>query len=602
MGDVVMVSGLFVGDLPGTSEVVDEERLAAIAEELGLGAGPARAHFDDAIRTAIECATDEPYPVRLGDWSVTLPPERLRAIVSTALVLAAVQLTGVASTALVVIAAVVPHLFDVTRVRVDKADRSVVADLREDVAADGLRVAWEKLPEGLRHELPYVEFVDVVDGLRHAGVLDAKPGIAILRRSLDEPAAPGPQPSRPPRVLLVGDEWFPRKGGLSTFNRLLARGLAHAGAAVDVLVPEPDAEEVKDAGRSGVRLVTPDRVAGVSAEQTLMRRPPLGEDETPDVIIGHGRVTGPAAAVQAGNFPGAVRCHFLHMAADEIDFLKPAAAEHEVARRAEDRTDLELELAATAQWSFAVGPRLFERFHRDLGAHTPDAVVKRVDPGFDFPAPQRRTPPPGVPQILVVGRWEDSYAKGLDIAARAIGRAVRLIGTAADRVELLIRGVPEADALRLRAQVREWSGEPGVAVVPRVYVADEVSLQRDLRRASLLLMPSRAEGFGLVGVEAITAGVPVLISRESGLGQLLGDALPDEQAARTVVGVTQDDATDADVWGHHIAAVLRNRQAAFADAFEVHQTMAATHTWPRACRQLLDLVLAELPRRPDVQG
>jgi glycosyltransferase involved in cell wall biosynthesis len=49
-------------------------------------------------------------------------------------------------------------------------------------------------------------------------------------------------------------------------------------------------------------------------------------------------------------------------------------------------------------------------------------------------------------------------------------------------------------------------------------------------------MPSRHEGFGLVALEAISAGVPVLVSKESGLGRMLIECLPDEdrRAPRTM--------------------------------------------------------------------
>ena len=34
-------------------------------------------------------------------------------------------------------------------------------------------------------------------------------------------------------------------------------------------------------------------------------------------------------------------------------------------------------------------------------------------------------------------------------------------------------------------------------------------------------MPSRTEGFGLTGLEALSAGLPVLISKNSGFGEAL---------------------------------------------------------------------------------
>lgn len=591
MGEVVPVAALpLVGD-PHADAMIDAQRLNTTYAALGLDHLDARARLDEALRTVLEFEADEPYPVRIGQWSVTMPAERFRGILSSALVVAAIEASGAANTALVVLAALVPHLFDVTKVRVDADEQAVIADLHLDIAGDR-RGTWAALPDDLRHEVPYLRFAELLDGLDEAGALRTRPGPPGLRQTLAEPAA-GRAPAGPlPRVLLVGDEWFPRLGGLSTFNRLMARGLVEAGATVDVLLPRVNPEELADAEKSGVRLVSPGPIPGTTDEQTLMRAAAIEADEAPDVIVGHGRITGPAAAAQAASYPGAIRCHILHMAADEIEYLK-RTPEHEVAKRAEIRADTEIELAGTAHFTFAVGPRLFERFDRDLGVLVPKPVLARIDPGFEFPAPAQRAVPSGVPQILMIGRWEDAYAKGLDIAARAIGHAVRLADRKASDVELLVRGVPDDEAIKLRAEIQQLSGLPSLSVIVRPYTADAEPLRRDLNRASLLLMPSRAEGFGLVGVEAITAGLPALITSESGLGRLLRDTLPAGEAGRFVVPVVQDDARDTEVWGHHIAAVLRDRAAAFANAFDLHKSLASEYTWPKSCAKFLDVVLRD---------
>ena len=40
-------------------------------------------------------------------------------------------------------------------------------------------------------------------------------------------------------------------------------------------------------------------------------------------------------------------------------------------------------------------------------------------------------------------------------------------------------------------------------------------------KVDLVLMPSRTEGFGLTGLEALSAGLPVLVSKNSGFGKAL---------------------------------------------------------------------------------
>ena len=102
----------------------------------------------------------------------------------------------------------------------------------------------------------------------------------------------------------------------------------------------------------------------------------------------------------------------------------------------------------------------------------------------------------------------------------------------------------------------------------RPYTTDPEELEDDLIRSSLLVMPSRAEGFGLVGEEAIKAGTPVLVSESSGLGTLLRDTRTDEQAAAWGVPMTGDTATDVETsasnWPER-SPYTRGRQTAHRD-------------------------------------
>lgn len=408
---------------------------------------------------------------------------------------------------------------------------------------------------------------------------------------------------RPPVVLALVDEWFPTRGGLSALNRLLCIALAGHGCPVFCALPAASAAEREDAAAAGVGLVVASAVPALTEREALLRRPPLPGGLVPDLIVGHGRVTGPAAkAVAEDHFPQAARLHFVHMEPDQVEWHK-LDREDDAATRAEARSELELELGRDAARVVAVGPRLDQWMQRDLPLHGP-VPPHRLDPGFEprtdgpgvgtgssvstGPGPNARTVPAGVPQILAIGRMEDYSIKGLDLAARALGRALQF--TPGERWELLVRGAPLGQGESLRTAVREWVGRP-IEVTVRNYSAEFDRIDRDLRRASLLLMPSRAEGFGLVGMQGIVAGTPVLVSENSGLGMLLRELLPAHLAELLVLPV--DDAPDRDVpllWGGRISGVLLDRKRAFERAAEVREILAAQRTWPLAAAQLLAAV------------
>jgi glycosyltransferase involved in cell wall biosynthesis len=410
------------------------------------------------------------------------------------------------------------------------------------------------------------------------------------------------------RILAIGTEWASEQGGLSTFNRQLCCALADADVDVACIVINASTDEIDVAAQSGVRLVPAKRTAGADEREWLARRPTnLGADYAPDFIIGHGRITGPAALRLAEDcFQDAKRLHFVHMAPDEIEWHK-LGREASAGLRAEDRTRQELELGRTAHQVVAVGPRLQGRYSRDLFPFgVPEPL--RFDPGFDPGAIGAMGPPGGPPwKVLLLGRAEDYLLKGVDLAAKALGR----VAQARDRrdralpaIEFVVRGAKPEDVDGLREQIMGWAATPRLQVVVRAYTAEEERLDHDIGTSSLVLMPSRREGFGLVGLEAMVVGTPVLVSSSSGLAQMLRETLDAEQADRVVVETTGDEIhvkADVQEWERAIDGILLDRDAAFRRAAELRHMLGTRHTWRASVESLL-LSLAQQPASSNRRG
>jgi glycosyltransferase involved in cell wall biosynthesis len=308
------------------------------------------------------------------------------------------------------------------------------------------------------------------------------------------------------------------------------------------------------------------------------------------MVIGHGRVTGPEALCLTEDFfPRAKRIQVVHVAPDELEWWKQDRAD-DAGVRAEVRTQLELDLAVGAYRTLTVGPLLHARMCRDLSVYGRVPEPVRLDPGFDCTDPDVRTPPPGGPvQILLMGRIEDYKIKGVELASRALARAMWLRGNGTPEIELLVRGAPPGQSTVLRERILKEIGGKAVRVTVRPFTTDESALRHDLARASLVLMPSWAESFGLVGLEAIIAGTPVFVSGQSGLGMLLSETVDPAGTAGPVVPVTQNLDEDVDRWGHRIAAVLDDRESAFTRAERLRRDLAAKWTWESAARNVLSL-------------
>jgi glycosyltransferase involved in cell wall biosynthesis len=138
--------------------------------------------------------------------------------------------------------------------------------------------------------------------------------------------------------------------------------------------------------------------------------------------------------------------------------------------------------------------------------------------------------------------------KGLDVLVAALDR----LGPAAP--PLVVAGQPGWGGVEL--------DRPGVQVLGRI-PDDELGVV--LRRAAALVMPSRAEGFGLPVAEAMAVGTPVIASDVPALAEVAGDAavlvppgdplalagaieelLDDEAAARKLADAGRARAVDYD--------------------------------------------------------
>jgi glycosyltransferase involved in cell wall biosynthesis len=158
--------------------------------------------------------------------------------------------------------------------------------------------------------------------------------------------------------------------------------------------------------------------------------------------------------------------------------------------------------------------------------------------------------------------------KGLDVLLAALG------SPGAPDLPLLCAGQPGWGGQDPLAMAAAAGLPPGrVRLLGRVSDPDLAVL---LRRATALVVPSRAEGFGLPLLEAMAVGTPVVTSDAPALVEVGGGAarvapLDPQALARALAEVTSDDALQA-----RMAAAGRARAAAY------DWDSAARHLWTAA--------------------
>ncbi len=174
----------------------------------------------------------------------------------------------------------------------------------------------------------------------------------------------------------------------------------------------------------------------------------------------------------------------------------------------------------------------------------------------------------GGPVFLYVGRY--TAVKRLPLLIAAHARALERLGSPVPLV--LVGGHPG-----------EWEGEHPLATARRlgnrqVFLAGwraHEQLPQALNAADLLVLPSVAEAFGLVLVEAMACGLPVIACRTHGPAEIVADGKtgwlipPDDQDSLT-------DALVAAATGHQ-ERLARGRRA---------EAESRHHGWPATIRRL----------------
>jgi glycosyltransferase involved in cell wall biosynthesis len=179
--------------------------------------------------------------------------------------------------------------------------------------------------------------------------------------------------------------------------------------------------------------------------------------------------------------------------------------------------------------------------------------------------------------------------KGAPLACRVISKInSRWSGKPWTRPQLVMRGFTEKGVNKeIRAIDGFKDAEAYVTCRPYTQKADEIA--EDICGSSVILMPSVAEGFGLAAFEAIAAGVPAVMSSESGLGQLLlqGAISP---SVSTIADAWVADVTGPDMdaitgdWVARIENILSDPQAAFSRGQRLREELQLVLSWENASR------------------
>nr|XP_058946237.1 uncharacterized protein LOC131774239 [Pocillopora verrucosa] len=375
-------------------------------------------------------------------------------------------------------------------------------------------------------------------------------------------------------VTFLASEWGSSKGGLSTLNRELAINIAKdPRVKVSYFVPSCNDEDKTAAHSHKIELIKAPRRPGLD-ELEWLNFPP--KDLQIDVVVGHGVKLGHQAQIIRESH----ECKWIqvvHTDPEELGIYKEYA---NPISNAQKKHKTEVELCELADFVVPVGPKLYKAFRSYLASCEKEQCFFEFTPGIlaEFSELKQSLEKREVCKVLCFGRGdsEDFKLKGFDIAARAMAKLSHCI--------LLFVGAAEGKLEETRTRFLDFDIPPSQLRV-RPFLDSREDLKKVFCEADLVVMPSRTEGFGLTGLEALSAGLPILVSRKSGFAEAL---LKIPFGRHFVV-----DSDDQDQWAKAIGEVCNNdRSSRLEECETLRDTYKKKYSWKKQCESLIDKMIS----------
>ena len=390
---------------------------------------------------------------------------------------------------------------------------------------------------------------------------------------------------------MLSSEWrSSTDGDLSTINRELAIQLAkHPHVDVSILLPNCSREDRTSAESHNVKLIEADKTPGVEPVLCLSS-PPI--NHTMDCVIGHGVHLGRLIPLIKKN-PNYSHCKWIQVvhSAPEEDGMYKNISEGEKMQKTE------IQLCKMADQVITIGPKLAEAYKRYLRPFKQGEKVSDLTPSVfsEFLEVEQATEERRTFYILIIGSsdsCEDFKVKGYDIAAQAIAE----LNDQSYKLKFVWAAVRKGDIV---AEKFLHLGVSPNQLIIHSFDDSRGVLANLFCEVDLAIMPSRTEGFGITALQALSAGLPILVSGNSGLGEALKKVPFGSYSV-----VDSDNPKD---WAREIKGVRqKGREVRLSESRSLRKKYMKKYSWEEHCKSLVikmkNLVFSLQPLQGEVQN
>ena len=370
-------------------------------------------------------------------------------------------------------------------------------------------------------------------------------------------------------MTLLTYEWGSAEGDLSTITRELAMQLAKDdNMEVWMYLPAFSNEDKNAADECRVHLLKAEEKPGYDPIDWLASVP---SNHQMNVVIGHGIDLGKQVPHIKQSRPECKWVQVVHTDPEENGMFNSS---DDAAAKGKKKHDTEIKLCQKADQIVAIGPKLAATYSRKYEGKK----VLDLTPGIfsEFANIKQGINERTEFQVFIFGRGdsEDFHLKGYDIAAHAVAE----LKDEEPPVKLVFVGAPNGKEEEVKGMLLK------TGILPRQLIVrsakERGQLAQQFSQADLVIMPSRTEGFGLAALEALSAGLPVLVSFNSGLGGVLKKVPFGEN-----VVVKSEDPADCTKAIRGVRT--KDRKVRLQEASELRKKYSETYNWKEQCSRLI---------------
>lgn len=400
-------------------------------------------------------------------------------------------------------------------------------------------------------------------------------------------------------IIIFSTHWGYQEGGINSFNYDFCIALGNQCKDLPIKIicisfHDPNLQGFKDAENNNVKIISLNKKEGnFSFEEDIktIKNELAYINSTGDhIFVGHDVFTGNVANFfRDENKNNAVSIVFHHMDYQSYYAIKGDVDYKELDKKLTNQKHV----LSTADIVIGVGPKL-----RNSAKEKVKCRVEEIIPGMQeievWNAINKM-------QAITFGRYDlrTDRLKQMGLGIKAFARYVDINPTLAGKDPTLkVIGLEkETDAQEIKNVYNE-TVQSYINILPLPYKVDRNALFTDLSQSNLCMMLSVHDGFGLVGLEAIAAGVPLILSENTGLYEFLSKELKKENLVAfgvynlRIKGSVGGDISDEDLKNVEIALIDigKNKETYKKNILILRKKLKLKYTWEKAALSFLKLI------------